>query len=422
MSSSDRGLRMSTSLARAPSTSNLIYVIKQSSPFVEKITRNGIQKEVYVVIKNSPFILQIGKTGRAHDVDLNRVAFEVTLFYDTEGEKNVDFVKSRPIEFKALPSDAGDQATIEIRIKVLTSQHEDMFFRARLQGYDPVTKAEIPDMRCCTEPIKVISKPEQLKKRQPTKKRTLNDMVVDAITRIERQQNEQQGILHQILEGRTHDSLGSVRTAASVPAPSPKDTLSGAPFEALFSQVLKQFATMDTNQKAERIRRVVRDATAREAECLSELVDMLSAQGLGNDLGHDSAFDTLLTPSQSNMSSSQPSLANPLGLTHVIPFAQVPFPQYTHYNHIHLEKDCSCQSTIPSYTSSTSSTTPTYSPSSSSSNIPLPLQRLQQQVGPSSIDMQRTSDMYVATSPPVGREDFFDFGHQTVAFNNDFLY
>lgn len=109
----------------------------------------------------------------------------------------------------------------------------DMFFKVKIQGQDPVSKQEIPNLKVITAPIKVISKPEQLKKRQtgsapiqtntilpPTitpapvattsnpnitvttsnsKKRTVNDLVIEAVTRIEKQQYEQTSALDKIL-------------------------------------------------------------------------------------------------------------------------------------------------------------------------------------------------------------------------------
>jgi hypothetical protein len=108
--------------------SNLITILKQTSPFEERVTRNGIQRDIHVVIKNSPFVVQIG-VARNCEIDLNRIAFECSLLYDTEGEKGVDFVKLKPIEYKCVPNESGDQVSVELRIKVLTSQHEDILLK-----------------------------------------------------------------------------------------------------------------------------------------------------------------------------------------------------------------------------------------------------------------------------------------------------
>jgi hypothetical protein len=272
---SHQRLALSSNSSRA----HLITIVKQTSPFEERVTRNGIQRDIHVVIKNSPFIVQIG-VAKNCEIDLNHVAFEANLQYDTEGDKGVDYVKVKPIEYKCVPSEAGDQVAIELRIKVLTSQHEDMFFKVSIQGQDPVTKQDIPNLRVLTAPIKVISKPEQLKKRQPpppanNKKRTVNDMVVEAVTRIEKQQSEQAMIMEKLLElasppsKRLHADMNSSweflgRSQAKDDFP--------ADFESAFMGLLKAFAATDPNHRAEKVRRMVRSLSPVDSENFSELV------------------------------------------------------------------------------------------------------------------------------------------------------
>jgi len=280
-------IRISNPTSRA----HLITIVKQTSPFEERVTRNGIQRDIHVVIKNSPFIVQIG-VAKNCEIDLNHVAFEAALLYDTDGDKGVDFVKVKPIEYKCVPSEAGDQVAIELRIKVLTSQHEDMFFKVSIQGQDPVTKQDIPNLRVITAPIKVISKPEQLKKRQPppaSKKRTVNDMVVDAVTRIEKQQAEHTLIMEKLLEisnpaKRLHHEMANAWEFLR--APQTKDN-SEFDFETSFLHLLKSFSNTDPNHRAEKVRRIVRTLTTADNECFSELVDMLTTEGLGQDPGRE---------------------------------------------------------------------------------------------------------------------------------------
>lgn len=277
-------------LSSSGSTRNLVTILKQTSPFEERVTRNGIQRDIHVVIKNSPFIVQIG-VAKNCEIDLNHVAFEAFLLYDTEGDKGVDFVKVKPIEFKCVPSEAGDQVAIELRIKVLTSQHEDMFFKVAIQGQDPVTKQDIPNMRVITAPIKVISKPEQLKKRQPppaSKKRTVNDMVVEAVTRIEKQQSEQAILMEKLFEmvnpaKRIHHDMTN---NWEFPVARTKEEFTGD-FDTAFLQLLKSFAAVDPNHRAEKVRRIARTLNAADSECFSELVDMLTSEGLGQENGRE---------------------------------------------------------------------------------------------------------------------------------------
>src|SRR5689334_4867362 len=72
--------------------------------------------------------------------------------------------------------------------------------------------------------IKVISKPEQLKKRPPSKKRTLNDMLVETITRIEKRQEEQQALIEKVLNQQMilpinppQPSVSTTQTSEPVP-------------------------------------------------------------------------------------------------------------------------------------------------------------------------------------------------------------
>jgi len=86
------------------------------------------------------------------------------LLYDMEGEKEVSYLKTKPIDYKPAINDVGDQITFDVKIKVLSSHHEDNFFRLKTVVWDPAN----PEMQMSTlsYPIKVISKP--LKHRRPS--------------------------------------------------------------------------------------------------------------------------------------------------------------------------------------------------------------------------------------------------------------
>jgi hypothetical protein len=304
---------------------SLVAILKQTSPFEERVTRNGIQRDIHVVIKNSPFVVQIG-LSRNCEIDLNHIAFDCSLLYDTDGEKGVDFVKLKPIEYKCVPNEGGDQVSVELRIKVLTSQHEDMFFKVKIQGQDPVSKQDVPNLKVITAPIKVISKPEQLKKRQPAplplplplpipssllpppipvnnnpnlaasggapnnKKRTVNDLVVEAVTRIEKQQYEQANVMEKILQFITipkqENSLNPNTSWEFLP-PLGKIQRKDNDFESCFGQLLKSFQNIDPNHRAEKVRRVARGLSLVENEALAEFVDMLMTEGLGIEAGRE---------------------------------------------------------------------------------------------------------------------------------------
>jgi hypothetical protein len=192
-------------------------LLKQTSSSQERISINGLQKSVHVVVKNAPFLVQIALTSQHfHNqmIDLNDFTFDATLLYDSDGptEKLVDYVKIKPVDHKPTVNETGDQVTIELRIKVLTSQHENSFFRVKISLLDPNTGMPYqPPLVCYSDPVKVISKPEQVKKKPSTtanvtattapasKKRTVNDLLLETISRIEEQQREHQLMIEKLL-------------------------------------------------------------------------------------------------------------------------------------------------------------------------------------------------------------------------------
>lgn len=43
-------------------------------------------------------------------------------------------LQTKPVDFKPMIDPKGETATIEVKIKTLTSQHEDSFFKAKIVG------------------------------------------------------------------------------------------------------------------------------------------------------------------------------------------------------------------------------------------------------------------------------------------------
>jgi len=312
-----------------------IFISGQKTHSEETISKNGLSKEIHVVVKNSPFHVTIG--GATH-IDVRKIAFDAFLVYD-ETSKEVDFVKSKPVELKVTPTESGNEVECELRIKVLTSHHEDLLFKIKLSGYNPITKEEIPGLFLYTFPIKVISKPEQLKKRPPSKKRTLTDMLVETITRIEKKQEEQQTLIERVLnqqlmmpisyssvppqqssflssemespsiKKRKHDLFWDAMTDPSdklfdpIPSSSSSSSSSSYPkekdgkketvdFESAFSSMLKSYNLMTQEEKPETIRKMVRNTSSRETERLSELLDLFWTEGLLKERSYGSNTNT----------------------------------------------------------------------------------------------------------------------------------
>lgn len=276
-----------------PVLQSQLVILKAKTHSDEVLSKNGIQRTVYIVVKNSPFNFQLGATTSSGKVDFHQIAFEVHLLYDCEGDKEVDFIKQKPIEYKCTPNEIGDRLDVEMRIKVLTSQHEDMLFKIRVQGYNPLTKEEIPGMHIISAPIKVISKPEQIKKRQPSKKRTLTDMLVETVSRIEAKQEEQQKLISKLLQQQNETTtVLDKKQKNTEPIMWEQENISeqeqsskDVPFEEAFSNLINAYNAMTAEEKPETIRKLIRNSSTRDTERLSELLDLFWTEGLQKELG-----------------------------------------------------------------------------------------------------------------------------------------
>jgi len=183
----------------------ILSITSQGNVSQEHFSKNGITKQVHVVVKNLVFVVEVSS-----NLDLSKCNLEAKLLYDfdrdEEDKLEVSYVKNEPLEYKVSLSDGGFKASVELRIKVLTSQHEDMLFRVRLSAMDPLTGQPFGII---TQPIKVISKLTQLKgkpgKEAPVnqmannKKRTTNDMIANTLSDLHRQLQEQNKYIHLIM-------------------------------------------------------------------------------------------------------------------------------------------------------------------------------------------------------------------------------
>jgi len=144
----------------------------------------------------------------ASSIDLSKCHVDAKLYYDFDRDDSpkveVGFVKSEPMESRVNVYD-GTKATVEIKMKVLTSQHEDMLFRIRFSAFDSTSRQE---HYIFSQPIKVVSKvTPQLKRRESKEnvplpvhanklvKRASSEMIVVTLEKLERQQDEHSKIL-----------------------------------------------------------------------------------------------------------------------------------------------------------------------------------------------------------------------------------
>jgi len=365
-----------------------LCLVQQTSLAEETVSQNGLVRSVHVLVKNTPFQLTIGFTHSGalpSNYNFNRLALDVSLLYDCDSLKPVSYIKTKPVSYKPKFSENGDQVTFNCRLKVLTSQHEDMFFRVKIRALQPVTQQEFnPPLEVISLPIKVVSKPEQLKGRRKTatnssssgsvptsalssntgssssttisssttvetssppsrtnrggsKKRSLTDMLVETVNRLEKQQQVHQKLLEQICDpsnnlaialgisadlvqrlqegsseggsepcakkqrirevltpalavipgahNTTSTTEGSTSVAAQAAGAGTLEEVAKEQCEEIFVRFLEAYTQLKPEDRGLVVRKIVRSRSTKETEQLVELVDLLSSEGLHRSIG-----------------------------------------------------------------------------------------------------------------------------------------
>jgi len=281
-----------------------LVILKQNC-LAEEIIQNKDDESisVHVVVKHSPFVVQLGlDNGSPHasaTLDLKCLSFETRLFYDSEENKEVDFIKLKPLEYKVKVDESGLFVNIECRLKVLTSQLEDMFFRLHFIALEPITKRQLgPNFIAVSAPIKVISKPEQLRKSLPTvvcHKRKFNEEVYQVVERIENQQMSQRQLLDQ-LEHNLSFMIVERRILAQNQAQPQVEPPKVEDLETCFQKLMTCFETMNPDSRGKKMRMAIQRSNI-SSEYASQFIDLFTAQGLRKPIGTEvSASNSFLQP------------------------------------------------------------------------------------------------------------------------------
>jgi len=135
----------------------------------EQATVSGTLTTIHNVVKNSPFHITYTINDQMFQND-SSFSVSCSLYYETTPYKPVDYLFSKPLDFKVLTNTQPHFITIEAKIKVLTSHREDILFRVFTQLIDSQTSSPIQGFSCFSEPIRVVSKTEQAKKNKGNEK------------------------------------------------------------------------------------------------------------------------------------------------------------------------------------------------------------------------------------------------------------
>lgn len=261
-----------------------LKVLSQSCLQQQMQNVNGSIKDVHVVVKNHPFYIQVALSGGDSTVNFHRLSLEATLLYDSPSlDKTVDFIKVKPLEFHGRLDDGsqGLRYTLELSIKVLSSQHEDSLFKVRLQAINQHSRQPVPGLVAYSSEILVISKPEVLRKKTEPKgqrKRTRDDQIVEALARIEKRLDVMAAAGHAAEKEVGGTGKGDERKTVVVEAPQKQ------PFEGAVVNFISSFSSLTQDERPEKVRRVIRSLPRRDIEKLSEVIDLFYAEGLQRHL------------------------------------------------------------------------------------------------------------------------------------------
>lgn len=257
-------------------TQQRLVLEKQESLAVDRFSRNGVTKDLYFVAKNIPFNVHVYST-----LNLNTHPLGAKLFYDfdlEEDQKEVETLKVDPLQYTAHVNDTGDRAVVEVRISVLSSQHEGAFFRIKLSTNDPKTG----EVSTFTQPLKVISKRQQVRRMLeknelqateplPTPKRTSSEMITEALTRLEEQQREQAKLLKMLVAQKAQ--------AVTEQQPIKQQTNDELDFETAFKRFLQAYQKLPSEERPSKIRKVVKQVQTNtsESQSLHDFVNTYAA-------------------------------------------------------------------------------------------------------------------------------------------------
>eukprot|EP01113_Clastostelium_recurvatum_P015557 TRINITY_DN1869_c0_g1_i3.p1 TRINITY_DN1869_c0_g1~~TRINITY_DN1869_c0_g1_i3.p1 ORF type:complete len:461 (-),score=142.85 TRINITY_DN1869_c0_g1_i3:59-1441(-) len=292
-----------------------LVITQQTCLVEEKFSKNGIQKNVHVVVKNNPFLLTLALLDKS--LNFQQLTTEVQLVYDCPSLKEVDFVKLKPLEWKTRPNEEGDQLTVELRIKVLTSQLEDMFFRVKVKVVDPRTRKEFPHLSVLTHPIRVVSKPDQVRKKIKKRKRAPTDSLMDTLQRLEAQQRDHQRMLKKLCIFTVDDSSSSSTssskhnegssTSLDHDSSSHDGSSSSAPrdeFRQAFVDFLAAFKFLQTQDSQDGYKI---NTCANDAQTMAEVLDLVRVEvkklqaERSHEAGHDSPCSCKVCPYKERM-------------------------------------------------------------------------------------------------------------------------
>jgi len=264
----------SVNLQNNPMESNSrFYIERQESLVTEKFSKNGRLMDLHLVAKNVAFSCHL-----LASFDMNQTPPTAKLVYDWDDdsgeEKEVEQLRTPPLEIIAHVDRSGRKANVEAKISVLSSQHERAFFRIKFTASDPASGQSLVDF---TQPIKVIAKRNQIRKMlekklqthvknesasvntplgivnlaqlAPKRERATQDAILESLHRIEDQQKEQ---------------FRYMRDSADKSLPS--ETTQSKDFDGAVKKFIGEWQKVPQDERPNKVRKLASSVDARGLE------------------------------------------------------------------------------------------------------------------------------------------------------------
>ena len=255
------------------------------------MAKNGDQKAVEIVAKNVPFQIELSIDADA-PFNFHQLHFGLQLVYDCPDEKQVDYIKYKPLEFRLLQIEKqGFTATFEIRIKVLSSQLEDMCFKLRfiLSPYKNTSKGNQSkelvvdsgkknNIIITTPPIRTVSKPDQAKlKSRPTgtrnnNKRSRTEALYESLEKVQSEQKQQLKILKNLIDKK---AKAVNKCTSSIQPVKEVEKNTSVDFEQAFTRLLDAFSKVEEEERPRKIQKLTNITSPSSLISLLEFVELV---------------------------------------------------------------------------------------------------------------------------------------------------
>jgi hypothetical protein len=193
-----------------------LWVEHQSYLYREEIVANGEAYLSHFIVRRTPFEIVLKSTygffGNGQNLDCS------LLYHQTN--KSVDSNNGPALEYACNRTNTPGACSVSFRINVLSTQHSNSLFVIRMAlGNDVVF----------SEPIRSVSKPEQIRKKiaqncgevdededvKPTKKRARSEELVAVLSDFKQVLEDHSGMLHHLLQ-RSPDATNYNRPRTSL--------------------------------------------------------------------------------------------------------------------------------------------------------------------------------------------------------------